>query len=142
MNLGCCYQDHADREWKFARSKLWMGYFDEGSTLPPPFNLIVSPKSVYYFLRRIKDIITCCLCRMSSKRRQRTRRGRRHRSKSNTSATSSSSSNVKATQRHQQNTTNNSPKVTARNEPHVSLYRQRYRCRYYCCCVDWWKWES
>ncbi|KAH6935617.1 hypothetical protein HPB50_007068 [Hyalomma asiaticum] len=43
--------DHKDREWKFARSKLWMGYFDEGSTLPPPFNLIISPKSVWYFLR-------------------------------------------------------------------------------------------
>ncbi|KAK8761885.1 hypothetical protein V5799_026852 [Amblyomma americanum] len=28
-----------------------MGYFDEGSTLPPPFNLIISPKSVWYFLR-------------------------------------------------------------------------------------------
>ncbi|XP_037568492.1 transient-receptor-potential-like protein [Dermacentor silvarum] len=44
-------EDHKDREWKFARSKLWMGYFDEGSTLPPPFNLIISPKSVWYFLR-------------------------------------------------------------------------------------------
>ncbi|XP_072171069.1 transient-receptor-potential-like protein [Diadema setosum] len=41
-------EDHADREWKFARSKLWMSYFDEGSTLPPPFNLIISPKSVVY----------------------------------------------------------------------------------------------
>lgn len=44
-------EDHKDREWKFARSKLWMGYFDEGSTLPPPFNLIISPKSVWYFIR-------------------------------------------------------------------------------------------
>ena len=44
-------QDHADREWKFARSKLWMGYFDEGSTLPSPFNLIISPKSMYYFYK-------------------------------------------------------------------------------------------
>ncbi|XP_064482918.1 transient-receptor-potential-like protein [Ornithodoros turicata] len=44
-------EDHKDREWKFARSKLWMGYFDEGSTLPPPFNLIISPKSIWYFAR-------------------------------------------------------------------------------------------
>ena len=36
-------------EWKFSRSKLWMSYFDEGSTLPSPFNLIISPKSLYYF---------------------------------------------------------------------------------------------
>lgn len=45
------FQDHADQEWKFARSKLWMGYFDKGSSLPPPFNLIVSPKSMIYFYR-------------------------------------------------------------------------------------------
>ncbi|XP_055930837.1 transient-receptor-potential-like protein isoform X2 [Argiope bruennichi] len=49
-------EDHADREWKFARSKLWMSYFDEGSTLPPPFNLIISPKSIYYFCRGCKNL--------------------------------------------------------------------------------------
>uniref|UniRef100_A0A8K9X950 Transient receptor ion channel domain-containing protein n=1 Tax=Oncorhynchus mykiss TaxID=8022 RepID=A0A8K9X950_ONCMY len=40
--------DHADIEWKFARTKLWMSYFDEGGTLPPPFNIVPSPKSVWY----------------------------------------------------------------------------------------------
>ncbi|XP_058270658.1 short transient receptor potential channel 5-like [Hemibagrus wyckioides] len=40
--------DHADIEWKFARTKLWMSYFDEGGTLPPPFNIIPSPKSLWY----------------------------------------------------------------------------------------------
>ncbi|XP_058147560.1 short transient receptor potential channel 5 isoform X2 [Dasypus novemcinctus] len=40
--------DHADIEWKFARTKLWMSYFDEGGTLPPPFNIIPSPKSFLY----------------------------------------------------------------------------------------------
>ncbi|EGW08408.1 Short transient receptor potential channel 5 [Cricetulus griseus] len=40
--------DHADIEWKFARTKLWMSYFDEGGTLPPPFNIISSPKSFLY----------------------------------------------------------------------------------------------
>ncbi|XP_026861974.2 short transient receptor potential channel 5a [Electrophorus electricus] len=40
--------DHADIEWKFARTKLWMSYFDEGGTLPPPFNIIPSPKSAWY----------------------------------------------------------------------------------------------
>uniref|UniRef100_A0A3Q1IQM7 Transient receptor ion channel domain-containing protein n=1 Tax=Anabas testudineus TaxID=64144 RepID=A0A3Q1IQM7_ANATE len=43
--------DHADIEWKFARTKLWMSYFDEGGTLPPPFNIIPSPKSFWYLLR-------------------------------------------------------------------------------------------
>ncbi|KAJ0006112.1 hypothetical protein NQD34_013385 [Periophthalmus magnuspinnatus] len=42
--------DHADIEWKFARTKLWMSYFDEGGTLPPPFNIVPSPKSVWYLL--------------------------------------------------------------------------------------------
>ncbi|XP_037270713.2 transient-receptor-potential-like protein isoform X1 [Rhipicephalus microplus] len=55
-------EDHKDREWKFARSKLWMGYFDEGSTLPPPFNLIISPKSVWYFVRALLRL-GCFLCK-------------------------------------------------------------------------------
>lgn len=44
-------QDHADIEWKFARTKLWMSYFEEGGTLPTPFNVIPSPKSLWYLLR-------------------------------------------------------------------------------------------
>uniref|UniRef100_A0A8C4I7P1 Transient receptor potential cation channel, subfamily C, member 4b n=1 Tax=Dicentrarchus labrax TaxID=13489 RepID=A0A8C4I7P1_DICLA len=46
--------DHADIEWKFARTKLWMSYFEEGGTLPSPFNIIPSPKSVYYVIGWIK----------------------------------------------------------------------------------------
>ncbi|XP_037094495.1 transient receptor potential-gamma protein-like [Pollicipes pollicipes] len=37
--------ERSDLEWKFARSKLWMSYFEDGSTLPPPFNIIPTPKS-------------------------------------------------------------------------------------------------
>ncbi|XP_051542080.1 short transient receptor potential channel 4-like isoform X2 [Myxocyprinus asiaticus] len=47
--------DHADIEWKFARTKLWMSYFEEGGTLPPPFNIIPSPKSVWYLIGWIKS---------------------------------------------------------------------------------------
>nr|XP_034953294.1 short transient receptor potential channel 4 isoform X1 [Zootoca vivipara] len=43
--------DHADIEWKFARTKLWMSYFEEGGTLPTPFNVIPSPKSLWYLVR-------------------------------------------------------------------------------------------
>ncbi|XP_007444181.1 short transient receptor potential channel 4-like, partial [Python bivittatus] len=43
--------DHADIEWKFARTKLWMSYFEEGGTLPTPFNVIPSPKSLWYLIR-------------------------------------------------------------------------------------------
>lgn len=48
------FQDHADIEWKFARTKLWMSYFEEGATLPPPFNIIPSPKSFWYLMCWIK----------------------------------------------------------------------------------------
>ncbi|KAM9318321.1 short transient receptor potential channel 4b isoform 2-T2 [Pholidichthys leucotaenia] len=46
--------DHADIEWKFARTKLWMSYFEEGGTLPSPFNIIPSPKSFFYLSRWTK----------------------------------------------------------------------------------------
>lgn len=53
-------QEDADVEWKFARAKLWLSYFDEGRTLPAPFNLVPSPKSFYYLVLRIKS----CLIRL------------------------------------------------------------------------------
>ncbi|PIK61211.1 putative transient-receptor-potential-like protein-like [Apostichopus japonicus] len=59
-------ENHADVEWKFARSKLWMSYFDEGSTLPPPFNLIISPKSVYYCYQYLKRAL--CSGMLNSRR--------------------------------------------------------------------------
>ncbi|CAG0902287.1 unnamed protein product, partial [Darwinula stevensoni] len=43
--------EKADVEWKFARSKLWISYFEEGGTVPPPFNIIPTPKTIYYILR-------------------------------------------------------------------------------------------
>ncbi|XP_057676594.1 short transient receptor potential channel 4-like [Corythoichthys intestinalis] len=46
--------DHADIEWKFARTKLWMSYFEEGATLPPPFNIVPSPKSFWYLVCWVK----------------------------------------------------------------------------------------
>ncbi|XP_078684819.1 transient-receptor-potential-like protein isoform X1 [Branchiostoma floridae x Branchiostoma belcheri] len=48
-------ENHADLEWKFARTKLWLGYFDEGSTLPPPYNIIITPKSMYYFIKAVRQ---------------------------------------------------------------------------------------
>ena len=51
-------QERADTEWKFARSKLWMSYFEEGGTVPPPFNIIITPKSVYYMFRWM--VRKCC----------------------------------------------------------------------------------
>ncbi|XP_074650440.1 transient receptor potential-gamma protein-like [Tubulanus polymorphus] len=56
----------ADMEWKFARSKLWISYFEEGGTLPVPFNIIPSPKSVLYLFRWFKDKL--CSCTTQQKR--------------------------------------------------------------------------
>lgn len=46
-----CFQEKADVEWKFARSKLWISYFEEGGTVPAPFNIIPTPKSIWYLIR-------------------------------------------------------------------------------------------
>ncbi|XP_037544242.1 short transient receptor potential channel 6-like [Nematolebias whitei] len=48
-------QDDADVEWKFARAKLWFSYFKEGRTLPVPFNLVPSPKSMLGLVTAIKS---------------------------------------------------------------------------------------
>ncbi|KAL8589975.1 hypothetical protein ACOMHN_007001 [Nucella lapillus] len=39
--------EDSDAEWKFARSLLYMEYIGEGSTLPPPFNILGSPKAIF-----------------------------------------------------------------------------------------------
>ncbi|XP_029956930.1 short transient receptor potential channel 4a [Salarias fasciatus] len=60
--------DHADIEWKFARTKLWMSYFEEGATLPAPFNIIPSPKSFWYLMCWIKKQV----CKRTSTKRTET----------------------------------------------------------------------
>ncbi|XP_013421841.2 transient receptor potential-gamma protein isoform X1 [Lingula anatina] len=57
-----------DTEWKFARSKMWMSYFEEGGTLPAPFNIIPTPKTVWNILVWLKNVF--CRC---SKRQKRNR---------------------------------------------------------------------
>nr|XP_006002844.1 PREDICTED: short transient receptor potential channel 1 isoform X2 [Latimeria chalumnae] len=49
--------NHEDKEWKFARAKLWLSYFDDKCTLPPPFNIIPSPKTIYYLLTSLNKWI-------------------------------------------------------------------------------------
>ncbi|XP_017840256.2 transient receptor potential-gamma protein [Drosophila busckii] len=48
--------ERADVEWKFARSKLWISYFEEGGTCPPPFNIIPTPKSIWYAIKWIRRV--------------------------------------------------------------------------------------
>lgn len=47
----------ADEEWKFARSRLWISYFTEGATVPPPFNIIPSPKSFTNMITIFKSLM-------------------------------------------------------------------------------------
>lgn len=51
------FQEQSDFEWKFARSKLWMSYFSDGATVPPPFNIIPTPKSL---ARMFKWFLVAC----------------------------------------------------------------------------------
>lgn len=45
----------SDTEWKFARTKLWMSYFEDGATLPPPFNVLPSVKWITRWFKKKKD---------------------------------------------------------------------------------------
>ncbi|KAG2456620.1 TRPC2 protein, partial [Polypterus senegalus] len=59
-------EDDADVEWKFARSKLYLCYFREGLTLPVPFNIIPTPKAIFYLIRKIFRTLCCC-CKFDRK---------------------------------------------------------------------------
>ncbi|CAP33605.2 Protein CBR-TRP-2 [Caenorhabditis briggsae] len=76
--------DQADIEWKFARSRLFLGltevpdflifqfseYFDDTATLPPPFNIVPSPKSIYYCLNYLtKKLCNCTKLQQPSKQK-------------------------------------------------------------------------
>lgn len=43
-------QDAADVEWCLL-TKLYLSYAREGLTLPVPFNILPSPKAIFYLLR-------------------------------------------------------------------------------------------
>ncbi|XP_070207798.1 short transient receptor potential channel 7-like isoform X2 [Littorina saxatilis] len=40
-------QDERDVEWKFARTELWMTFIEPGTPVPPPFNVIPSPRNIF-----------------------------------------------------------------------------------------------
>ncbi|XP_049937649.1 transient-receptor-potential-like protein [Schistocerca serialis cubense] len=68
--------EHSDTEWKFARTRLWMSYFEESATLPPPFNILPTPKLIFKLIGlRKKDKLR----RMSSKRKERKEKERDYR---------------------------------------------------------------
>ncbi|XP_053351188.1 short transient receptor potential channel 1 [Clarias gariepinus] len=49
--------NHEDKEWKFARAKLWLSYFDDKCTLPPPLNILTSPKTLCYLVTSLSKWI-------------------------------------------------------------------------------------
>ncbi|KAI1882786.1 hypothetical protein AGOR_G00238510 [Albula goreensis] len=65
--------NHEDKEWKFARAKLWLSYSDDKCTLPPPFNLLPSPKTVCYLATYVGEWI-CSYTASGKIRRQNTLR--------------------------------------------------------------------
>lgn len=50
-------QTDSDMEWKFARTKLWMAYIDESSTLPVPLNMIPTRKTCRDVFNFVSDVI-------------------------------------------------------------------------------------
>lgn len=53
-------QQNADTEWKFARTRVWLSFFEASpGTLPPPFNLIPSIKTIKKLLQWFGSVITC-----------------------------------------------------------------------------------
>ncbi|XP_026472025.1 transient-receptor-potential-like protein [Ctenocephalides felis] len=68
--------EHSDTEWKFARTRLWMSYFEESATLPPPFNIFPTPK---LFCKLIGVRKHSHFKRMSTKSRKNEERERDHR---------------------------------------------------------------
>ncbi|XP_070535325.1 short transient receptor potential channel 4-like [Ptychodera flava] len=57
--------EHSDMEWKFSRSEMWMDYFRHGATMPPPFNIVPTPKSL---VRVTQHLINHVFCRKCSKK--------------------------------------------------------------------------
>ncbi|XP_065212607.1 transient receptor potential protein-like [Planococcus citri] len=45
----------ADMEWKFARSKLFISFFEDGDTVPPPFNLFPTFKNIEHLFSYKKN---------------------------------------------------------------------------------------
>jgi hypothetical protein len=70
FNFCFLQQGKEDVEWKFARSKLWISYFDDKCTLPPPFNILPTSKFLLYLGRLLRHrcccrshfISRCCSC--------------------------------------------------------------------------------
>ncbi|XP_065347171.1 transient receptor potential protein-like [Cloeon dipterum] len=65
--------ERSDIEWKFARSKLWISYFEEDDILPPPFNLFPSVSMMSSAIKKKKKRNTSIrACKEKAERRHET----------------------------------------------------------------------
>ncbi|KAM3186105.1 hypothetical protein ACTXT7_005020 [Hymenolepis weldensis] len=48
-------KEDCDVEWKFARTKLWLNYIDNGSTLPAPLNIVPTANTLTRGLKNLKQ---------------------------------------------------------------------------------------
>ncbi|XP_070548230.1 short transient receptor potential channel 4-like isoform X2 [Ptychodera flava] len=63
-------EKNEDTEWKYHRSEMWVSFF-EGDTIPPPFNIIPSPLSIW---KLIKSLYYCIHWSAATKRNEEQRR--------------------------------------------------------------------
>ena len=68
------FQNDEHVEWKFARAQLYMDYIQEGSTLPPPLNIVPSPKSIIGLCSPLGECIRTYIFRKKKKPRRIRRR--------------------------------------------------------------------
>ncbi|XP_033646603.1 short transient receptor potential channel 4-like isoform X1 [Asterias rubens] len=62
-------EEDAEIQWKFSRSKLWMTYFEGRGTIPPPFNVVPTPKTFGYICKWIWDRLHGAQSRQEKKER-------------------------------------------------------------------------
>ncbi|XP_065223163.1 transient receptor potential protein-like [Planococcus citri] len=63
--------ERSDTEWKFARSRLFISFFEEGDTLPAPFNLFPSSKHILKLFGIRKKRMTGSMMRKKESERER-----------------------------------------------------------------------
>lgn len=63
--------ERSDVEWKFARTTLFMNYFEEGNTAPPPFNLFPTMKHLLRLFRKQDSFKDMSIRRKQTKMRER-----------------------------------------------------------------------
>ncbi|KAG8194405.1 hypothetical protein JTE90_011017 [Oedothorax gibbosus] len=63
--------ERSDTEWKFARTTLFMNYFEEGNTLPPPFNIFPTMKHLLRLFRKKKSFKDMSIRKQETKMKER-----------------------------------------------------------------------